>query len=100
MRFPAFDHTRKPSIEVVGGVPTICSDREVLAEHGVIEPLDERTDSFVSVPIRSVHTPGSGVSLEIGPFSLTTGDIVQLHNMIADHINSTSGEFRIRSEES
>lgn len=97
MSIPSLDHDRKPSIEFIDGVPTIVSDRALLQEHGSIEVLDERTDDFVSLPLRTVHTSGAGISMEIGPFSLTTQEIVTLHNAIADHINSTEGEFRMRA---
>lgn len=98
MRFPEFDHPRKPSIEVIDGVPTIINDRTVIEDLAVVEPLDERTDSFVSIPIRRVHTPGAGLSVEVGPFSLTSSDVVVLFNALAKHINETPGEFRMRPE--
>lgn len=59
--------------------------------------LDERTDQFVSIPIRSVHTAGAGMSVELGPYSLMSSDVVALFNALAQHINDTPGEFRMRS---
>lgn len=97
MRFPTVDHDRKSAIEVIDGVPTIINDRTLIADLGVIEPLDERTDQFVSIPIRSVHTAGAGMSVELGPYSLMSSDVVALFNALAQHINDTPGEFRMRS---
>ncbi|MCE5291583.1 MAG: hypothetical protein LLG14_20415 [Nocardiaceae bacterium] len=96
MRFTTVDADRKPEVEVIDGIPTICTDRTVLVEHGEIEPTDDRIDTFVSIPMRSVHTSTGGICFEIGPFTLDAGEIAKLQNALADHINSSPDEFRWR----
>ncbi|MDM3894798.1 hypothetical protein [Mycobacterium intracellulare] len=97
-RFPAFDYDRKPVWDVIDGVPTICNERDVLADLTVLEPLDERNDSFAAIPVRSVITAGGGPSIELGPFSLDTSEVIKLYNALAAHINSFSGEFRFKGQ--
>lgn len=87
-RFPAFDHQRRPQVEVIEGVPTIIRDRELIAELDVIEVLDERTDQWVSLPIRSVWTAGAGISVELGPFSLLPSDVARLNYALIEHMRS------------
>ncbi|GFG72723.1 hypothetical protein [Mycobacterium botniense] len=96
MRLPEFDCELRPVVAVIDGMPTICNDRTVIADHAVIEPLDERADSLVSVPIRSVITSCSGPSIEIGPFLLDTTEVIKLYNALAHHVNTFPSEFRIR----
>jgi hypothetical protein len=97
-RFPVFDHERKSGVEVIDGVPTIINDRDVVEEHCIIEPSDERVDFFASIPVRSVITAGCGPAIEIGPFTLDDNDIVKLYNALSAHINNFPGEFKIRRE--
>lgn len=98
MTFPAFDHERKSGVEVIDGVPTIINDRDVVEEHCILEPLDERVDYFTTIPVRSVITSGCGPAIEIGPFSLDDTQIVMLYNALGAHINAFRSEFKVRGE--
>lgn len=94
MTIQEFDHERRVTVEKVDGVPTIVNDRTVLEHLTTLEVLDERTDEFVSIPIRSVITAGSGPAIEFGPFCVGTNDVVDLHNALLSHINTFRAEFR------
>ena len=96
--FPVFDYERKSGIEVFDGVPTIINDRDVVEEHCVLEPLDERVDFFTTIPVRSVITAGCGPAIELGPFSLDDNDIVRLYNALGRHINTFPSDFKVRGE--
>ncbi len=91
--FPVVDYERVPDVDIQDDEIVIYNDRSVLAEHGVIEPHDDREDCTVAIPIRTVHTPWAGLSIEIGPYSLDSSEIVRLHNYLVEHINSTNGAY-------
>lgn len=56
---------------------------------GDIEPHIDQTDSFVGMPVRLVHHQGAGWHIEIGPYSLTEGDIPRLRQAIAAYDQAT-----------
>lgn len=95
-RFPVFDGEYKPQIEVIDGVPTFFQVHDVLNELTVLEPADERTDSFASIPVRSVWTDGCGPAIELGPFTLDDREVVKLFNALAKHINTFPSQFKLR----
>lgn len=70
--------------------------REVIAGPVTLEPHDDRTDMCVSVPVRLVISSTAGPAIEIGPFTLDSRDIVTLYNALAAHINTFTGEFKVR----
>ncbi|OBB15500.1 hypothetical protein A5731_00600 [Mycolicibacterium conceptionense] len=71
------------------------SHRDVIDAPCVLEPHDDRTDMCVSLPVRSVVSQTAGVAVEIGPFTLDTGEVVKLYNALAAHINTFPSEFRL-----
>ena len=94
--FPVFDGQYKPEVFVSEGVPTICQAHDVIDELTTLEPADDRTDFFASIPVRSVWNPSCGPAVEIGPFSLDTREIIKLYNALAKHINNFPGEFTLK----
>jgi len=86
-RFPLIDRTGQSD-----------DFREVIDGPVMLEPHDDRSDQCVSLPVRSVISAVAGPAVEIGPFTLDTGEVVKLHNALAAHINSFPSEFRARPE--
>lgn len=70
--------------------------REVIDGPVMLEPHDDRTDQCVGLPVRSVISAVAGPAVEIGPFTLDTGDVVKLYNALASHINCFGSEFRMK----
>jgi hypothetical protein len=97
MRFQSFDFDRPIRTFREGDTIQVATDRTVLDELTELEPLDERSDSFVSVPVRSVVTAGAGPSVEFGPFSLDSKDVVRLHNALIDHMTAFPSEYKFRT---
>lgn len=87
-RFPVFDGDYKQDIDVIDGVSHLIPKRDVVEELTILEPADDRTDLFATVPVRSVWNPACGPAVEIGPFSLDAREVIKLHNAIAKHINT------------
>ncbi|MDG5773903.1 hypothetical protein [Mycolicibacterium fortuitum] len=87
IRFELFDHPPRRFAEVDGVTTLGDPDREVVQEHGVLEPLDVRIDMWLSVPVRSSLQFGDP-AFEIGPFSLGPAETIALHNALVDHINN------------
>lgn len=85
--FPVIDRPEVKST-VVDGIHHLGDpDRDIVQDFGFIEPLDERSDEFVSIPLRSaLHYGGPG--FEFGPFSLGANECIDLYNALADHINN------------
>lgn len=86
-RFPLFDRTGE-----------FDDFREVVDHPTVLEPHDDRTDQCVSIPVRSVMSAISGPAVEVGPFTLDTGEVVKLYNALAGHINNFPNEFQMRGD--
>lgn len=87
IRFDLLDHPSRRFTEVAGVTVLGDPDREVVQEHGVLEPLDTRSDAWLSVPVRSSLQFGDP-AFEIGPYSLGPADAIALHNALVDHINN------------
>ncbi|MCE5290826.1 MAG: hypothetical protein LLG14_16530 [Nocardiaceae bacterium] len=87
IRFALFDHTPKRFTDVNGVAVLGDLDREVVQEHGVIEPLDVRVDSWISAPVRSTLQHGEP-AFELGPLTFRASDAIALYNALGDHINN------------
>jgi hypothetical protein len=83
-RFPLFDRTGEYD-----------DYREVIDQPTILEPHDDRTDQCVSVPVRSVISATAGPAVEIGPFTLDTGEVVKLFNALGRHIDRFPSEFNV-----
>jgi hypothetical protein len=60
-----------------------CPGHRVITEHGSIEPFLDELDTWVSMPLRLVHTAGNGLCLEVGPYTLDPKDIARMRSTIA-----------------
>lgn len=84
-RFPTLDYDRT-SRDDYGGV------YEVLKEDA-IEPMVAETDWWVHFPIRTVIDQ-CGPAFEIGPYTLTESDVINLYNALSDHVGMFPELFR------
>ena len=73
------------------GDPFTYPGRTVLDHLGYIEPLDERADTFIALPVRLCHTQGAGICLEVGPFTFNRLDIDKLRQAITAHDRALGG---------
>lgn len=72
--------------------PLMDSARDEANEHGrivvseglFIEPFIDEADDWCTMPIRVTHAPDSGLSLELGPYTLDRRDIAKLRNAVRD----------------
>lgn len=71
--------------------------RAVIDGPAMLEPHNDHTDMCVSLPVRSVISATAGPAVEIGPFTLDSGDVVTLYNALAAHINTFTSEFTVRT---
>lgn len=95
VRFPILDGDYRPEVEVIDGVPTLFARRDVIEELTLLEPSDVRTDSSVTIPVRSVWNPACGPAVEVGPFTLDDCEVVKLYNALGRHINSFPHNYRL-----
>lgn len=86
MSHPVFDFDRG---EDVGG----CT-RRVLDEVTITARVDE-TDTWIALPLRSVHVDSAGPSFEIGPYSVADADAIALFKAL-DRYGKLTGEFHHR----
>ncbi len=64
--------------------------RDILADHGHIEPYVDEMDYWVQLPVRVVHGCLSGVVLEVGPYTFDGRDIARLRAAIAAFDRATA----------
>ncbi|CCW09872.1 hypothetical protein [Rhodococcus aetherivorans] len=77
-RFPVLDYDRSADGYYGNG-------REVLRE-SKIEPSVDESGLWVTLPIRSIIDNNNGSGFEIGPYSLLPCDVVELFNLLLEHI--------------
>ncbi len=63
---------------VLDGNRDCTEDRMVIGECGELEPYIDEIDGWVSMPLRVTTTPGVGIVLEVGPYTLNGRDVTRL----------------------
>ena len=80
--FPVLDTERHEGIE---------PGRVVLDEPCVLEPYVPEIDSWCTLPLRIVHTQGGGLTVELGPYTLTECDVDRLRDAIRSYDIAKTG---------
>lgn len=75
---------------ILDGNRDMTEGREVISELGELEPFIDEIDGWVSMPVRVSHTPGAGIVLEIGPYTLDARDIAGLGDAIRRYHDITN----------
>lgn len=70
-------------------------NRFILDVFGYIEPHIDEIDEWCSMPIRLVHDQAADWHLEIGPYSISRGDIRRLQEAIDAYYQATGEQQRV-----
>lgn len=81
---------------VLDGNRDMTEGREVISELGELEPFIDEIDGWVSMPVRVSCTPGAGIVLEIGPYTLDARDIAGLGDAIRRYHDITNHDGKPR----
>jgi hypothetical protein len=85
--FPVLDSPRTGDLFTYPG-------RAILDVHDSIEPYVDEMDYWVAMPVRLVHLDTAGLCIEVGPYTLDSGDIERLRAAIASYDLATGPTLR------
>lgn len=80
---------------ILDGNRESTEDRMVISECGELEPYIDEIDGWVSMPLRVTTTPGVGIVLEVGPYTLDGRDVARLRAAL-DHWDITTNGPGVR----
>lgn len=67
-------------------IETLQGTTHTIAEFGALPLRCDDTGSTVHAPLRMTHTDQLGIAFELGPYSISTEDVIQLGCVIEDYL--------------
>lgn len=77
-----------PDFPVLDALRTAEFGRTVIDVLPSLEPYVELSDYWCTMPLRLVHSPLSGIGIEVGPYALDHNDIEHLRAAINSYDNA------------